>query len=702
MWAVWLIAPGEAAGGSGPGDADPAHPLPPGRPAATARLHVVEWGPGRVRIRYEAHRNEIEAALAAAYARPDGAADAGGARAPAGDIVRDLVKGGLVGLPLEGPAHLVVLEAREVARLPAEHAGHLISEGRLEGPAFLGEIGHVRNQRVVHVGFGPSLEGDRWIALYDRIEIEIRFADPPASGGTRSRRSPDRFGEALYAATILNCQQAQRWRQRRERTAARPAQEGSFPEEMVKVIVRHTGLHRISGHDLIEAGVELGQVHPRRIRMLYGGGRILGRSRRVSDGIRPEEIPIVVEDGSDGSFDLSDYLLFYGEATERWEYDRGSQSHFFRHNPYTTDNVYWLHLGGDRDGLRATSRSGYPTHADPLRVDQYRERVHQEHERFTLLQLVGINSGYDWYWESFHGHARNFSAVIRDAVDDSVGIRVRLSGDTGAVHWLRFKWNDADIGSRAFRGPGFAELEMTAPTGTVEGANQLGLIHRGSEPVQLDWIQLEYSRRLVARGDELSFDWVDAARAMDGGPHHGIAEFRISGLEGERPRVFDVSNGLSEITELVHDPVSQTLAFQDQYDGAGKPPAYRVAASSGWRRPARITRDTPSWLRSSANGADYVIITHGDFRRASERLAAWRAQDDRFGQPLTTAVVDVEDVYDEFSGGLLDPMAIRSFVSFAVHSWDPAPFFILLVGDGTYDYKNNTGTSPELRTCRSS
>ena len=55
--------------------------------------------------------------------------------------------------------------------------------------------------------------------------------------------------------------------------------------------------------------------------------------------------------------------------------------------------------------------------------------------------------------------------------------------------------------------------------------------------------------------------------------------------------------------------------------------------------------------------------------------------------------VDIEDVYDEFSGGLVDPMAIRSFVNYAVDNWDPAPWFICLVGDGTHDYKNNTGTS---------
>ena len=56
-------------------------------------------------------------------------------------------------------------------------------------------------------------------------------------------------------------------------------------------------------------------------------------------------------------------------------------------------------------------------------------------------------------------------------------------------------------------------------------------------------------------------------------------------------------------------------------------------------------------------------------------------------------VVDVQDIYDEFSGGLLDPSAIRNFVFHAVRNWPIPPVYLTLLGDGTYDYKNNSGLS---------
>jgi hypothetical protein len=52
-------------------------------------------------------------------------------------------------------------------------------------------------------------------------------------------------------------------------------------------------------------------------------------------------------------------------------------------------------------------------------------------------------------------------------------------------------------------------------------------------------------------------------------------------------------------------------------------------------------------------------------------------------------VVDVEDVYDEFNHGIIDPTALRAFISHAYHQWaHPAPRFVLLVGDASWDTKN--------------
>ena len=117
--------------------------------------------------------------------------------------------------------------------------------------------------------------------------------------------------------------------------------------------------------------------------------------------------------------------------------------------------------------------------------------------------------------------------------------------------------------------------------------------------------------------------------------------------------------------------------------------SYYAFTKAGRSAPKALIADTPSDLHSASNGADYIIISHKDFLSAIQPLA-----DLRSSEGLRVDVVDVQDVYDEFSAGLLDPNAIHDFLAHAYASWQPpAPLYVLLVGDGHYDFKNYLGTN---------
>ena len=54
----------------------------------------------------------------------------------------------------------------------------------------------------------------------------------------------------------------------------------------------------------------------------------------------------------------------------------------------------------------------------------------------------------------------------------------------------------------------------------------------------------------------------------------------------------------------------------------------------------------------------------------------------------------LEDIYQEFSGGNVDPMAIRTFIQWTQENWiSPSPMHLLLLGDSGYDYRNINGLS---------
>jgi hypothetical protein len=107
-------------------------------------------------------------------------------------------------------------------------------------------------------------------------------------------------------------------------------------------------------------------------------------------------------------------------------------------------------------------------------------------------------------------------------------------------------------------------------------------------------------------------------------------------------------------------------------------------AGAQFRPPQSVVLDRPSHLASRDHHADYIMVTHERLRGAIEPLANFYRH-----RGLAVEVVDIQDVYDEFNHGILHPKALKDFLSLAYHSWrPPAPRFVLLVGDASWDAKN--------------
>ncbi len=114
--------------------------------------------------------------------------------------------------------------------------------------------------------------------------------------------------------------------------------------------------------------------------------------------------------------------------------------------------------------------------------------------------------------------------------------------------------------------------------------------------------------------------------------------------------------------------------------------AFSVLRADAAAPPDVVVMDRASNLATDDHQADYIMITHRSLREGTERLAEFHR-----GRGLTVDVVDVQDIFDEFSFGLVAPRAIRDFLQHAHTRWrSPAPRFVLLVGDASWDFKNAT------------
>jgi len=206
----------------------------------------------------------------------------------------------------------------------------------------------------------------------------------------------------------------------------------------------------------------------------------------------------------------------------------------------------------------------------------------------------------------------------------------------------------------------------------------------GWEVVWIDWLEVDYRRTYTTTtgSDDLRFFGSDQV---------GTWDYHVSGFatdDFDDSKIFDITdptNVSRVVSATVESSSSYTLKFKATVTDTRE---YWALTTAQRLSPLSImldTRSTPLDLHSEDNGADYIIITHSDFYTDVQPLANRRA-----GQGPRTMVVDVQDVYDEFSYGAFDPKAIRDFLAYSFSSWvQPPPSYVLLVGDGHYDFKDN-------------
>ena len=105
--------------------------------------------------------------------------------------------------------------------------------------------------------------------------------------------------------------------------------------------------------------------------------------------------------------------------------------------------------------------------------------------------------------------------------------------------------------------------------------------------------------------------------------------------------------------------------------------------------PSNPTQMGNSNLHGTLTGAKFLIITNKNFESAAQSLAAYK--ENSAPEKISTTVVDVDKIFNEFSCGMTDPTAIRDFIKYAYDNWQTPPDYVLFFGKGTYDPKDVEG-----------
>ncbi|MBI4428832.1 MAG: type IX secretion system sortase PorU [Ignavibacteriales bacterium] len=458
--------------------------------------------------------------------------------------------------------------------------------------------------------------------------------------------------------------------------------------------VRETGMYKLDQKFFTDAGITTNAIaNIRSVRVFGNGGRELPENLNSPRPNGLEEIARhVVDANNDGVFDASDYVVFYGTSTRGWNYNPSTKTYGHYINHYAETNYYFVTFGG-ANGIQMDSIPSL-TGGTPFLPSHFQEKMLIEQERFNL-----VRSGRQWVGQSFDylenngvyvttlsGHVSTeptlYKAVVlsRSGTIDTFRVYESDVPLGSPILMGRVDVNSIDqVGDYAYRTP---VLSFLRPAGTplTNDRSTLKVVFGTRNQAAkgwLDWVEIHYRRRFVAVGDILLFSSPDTG---------SVVKYTVRNLTDRTTSVFDVTthNSVKRIVQLDFSTADPSIVTFQLPHTANTVREFAVVGTGGFKTPANPKKLENSNIHNIVPGADFLILLPPEFLMEAARLKAHREKIDS----LKTVVVNLEHVFNEFSGGLLDPMAIRDFLKYARTYWSLKPGYVLFFGGGHYDYKN--------------
>jgi hypothetical protein len=466
-----------------------------------------------------------------------------------------------------------------------------------------------------------------------------------------------------------------------------------------KIEVKETGIYKLDATFFRNANIDMSNVDPRTIRIYGNGGAELDENPENTRFTDPEECAIYAFGEDDGTFNSNDYFLFYGESPNTWVYDgRGKKyRHFMNH--YSTSNYYFLTFGGNGRGKRVerfeSDKEGNPTRA-----------INLSSKYFIEPEQTNINtSGRQWYSRPIMSNnpSANFQSGTLDGIlySEPILYRAVVAGNSTSKLYFVLYQSDILLDTITMYGTSGGYQTCTV-SDTVEFLrispitdNKLNFKlefrpNSIADVAYLDWIEVFYKRGLSTSSDEFQFYTPDDDNSY---------EYNLSGFSNSNIYVFDVTEH-NNLKLLSNGSISAgNISFQKK-STASRVSEIIAVGEKGYKSVVAVSRVVNSNLHGITDGADYIVVSPNDtsFLSLLESYKMFRENSKK--NPLKTIVVNLDQIYNEFSSGKIDPTAIRNFLRYALDNWSIKPSYVMLFGDGSYDYKNITNSSNHSRSNR--
>jgi len=445
----------------------------------------------------------------------------------------------------------------------------------------------------------------------------------------------------------------------------------------VKIETSGKGIFKIPFSKLTEWGFS----NPSNVNVFGSGGTVLSEnpSNIEFDDLNQNAVWYGKNNGTD-------CLFFYAPGSVEWSLN--SSGEYFEHklNDYSNSGCYFLSEDvGNSKNVEVLSEITEELSHTIESFDAY--ELYED----DLENVLPEGSGKKWFGEKYrNGSVKNIDFELKNIENSStIAVQVAAISRSSKTSEINILVNQNEIGKLNFGSVNtgsqtstYADDEKELFTEEVQteqlrvsteffGDNVNGSVDDNAT-AWLDFIEINYRKKLKA-GDETVF-----FRDINSVGTDNVIEMNIESASVET-KVFDVTDmhNMKEVPLLISGNVATAKRPADELR------EYALVNTNGIFPEPVFVSEVENQNLHALETPDFLIITHPNYLNSANQLADFH----RVYDNMSVEVVNVNQVYNEFSSGSKNATGIRNFIKM-FYDRESDLKYVLLFGDGSYDNKN--------------
>ncbi len=458
-----------------------------------------------------------------------------------------------------------------------------------------------------------------------------------------------------------------------------------------KFSVDTTGVFKIDKNLLQRIGISTNGLNPKHIQIFGNGGSLLPVLNSDFRNEDLQENAIYIEGENDEVFNEDDFILFYAKGPHDWTVDTNNKTARHRQNIYS-DKAYYFITVGSTNGKRI-SQKAENTNSTVTQITSFDDYTFFEKEELNLLAV-----GTQWFFnDNFNvENTQSFTIPFPNALpNQNISIRTRGVSDSVVSSIMSVQANNEnlyDISYLAVNSGSLTKASTSERTASINNSSEAITIEitynnngNPSANAYLDFIEIVGKKQLLADGKQFSF------RSFAQFDSAGTVEYQIQNANNIF-QVWDVSDFLSPKI-IINQATGTNFSFKDN---GGILKEYVVLNQADYYIPETIENSkVVNQNLHNLKDINYLVVTSSELVSQAQRLADYHQANSN----LTTKVVVLDEIYNEFSSGSKDITGLRDFIKHVYEtnsSADKKLKYVCFFGDASYDYKDRISSNNNI------